>query len=152
MQLSADHIKAEQEVNAALDQLKESGYKVTKKRKEIIEIFAQQQRYLNATYIHNLMSEQYPTMSYNTTYRNIYDFVKLGILETTEYNQEQHFRINCLEPHHHHHHFICTKCGRAILLDFCPMDLSKVSQSLEDVEVSSHRFEVFGNCAECIAV
>lgn len=133
----------------AIDSLREAGYKITKKRKEILEIFVDQQKYLSAKYIHDSLIQKYPTMSYNTTYRNIYDFIDAGILESTEYNQEQLFRINCHGPNHHHHHFICTNCGMAIALEFCPMDQKMMGDSLASVTVTSHRFEIFGLCAEC---
>lgn len=87
-------------VENGLKQLKAAGYKMTKKREEILLLFAENQRYLSAKYIHDKLSEKYPTMSYNTTYRNIYDFVEEGLLEATEYNQEQMFRINCWQCGH----------------------------------------------------
>ncbi|MGO4927689.1 Fur family transcriptional regulator [Fundicoccus sp. Sow4_D5] len=140
-------------VTAGIKQLKAAGFKLTKKRQEIIELFAQTQRYLSATHIHQEMSERYPTMSYNTTYRNIYDFVEIGLLESTEYNQEQLFRFDCYllnekkVENHHHHHFICRECGLTLLLDACPMQ--QVTTDLTGVVIESHRFEVFGLCREC---
>lgn len=140
-------------VTAGIKQLKAAGFKLTKKRQEIIELFAQTQRYLSATHIHQEMSERYPTMSYNTTYRNIYDFVEIGLLESTEYNQEQLFRFDChllnekKVENHHHHHFICRECGLTLLLDACPMQ--QVTTDLTGVVIESHRFEVFGLCREC---
>lgn len=126
--------------------LKDKGFKMTKKRREILEIFAEDQRYHSAKHIHSTLAEKYPTMSYNTTYRNLYDFVENGLLESTEYNQEQMFRIAC-DSDHHHHHFICTSCGMTIALEICPMDL--IGDSLDGVKVESHRFEVFGLCKDC---
>lgn len=145
-------------VEKGLRILKEEGYKITQKRREILSIFAENQRYITALAIHNALKVKYPTMSYNTSYRNLYDFVKIGLLETTEYNQEQLFRLNCqltdasLPDHkhdhdHHHHHFICTSCGRTIPLDACPMD--HITTDLSDVVVENHRFEVFGLCQKC---
>lgn len=136
-------------IDDALKRLKESGFKNTKKRQEILEIFAHNDRYLSAQEIHEQLAEIYPTMSYNTTYRNIYDFCESGILESTEYNQEQRFRMNCLNHDHHHHHFICTECGMAIPIDACPMETVSFLGALKDVEVQSHRFEIFGLCATC---
>lgn len=136
----------EEIVEEALSQLKDQGFKMTKKRREIIEIFAHSSRYHTAKFIHQTLAQKYPTMSYNTTYRNLYDFVEEGILESTEYNQEQLFRISC-QTDHHHHHFICTKCGMTIPLDACPME--DIRTDLSGVEVSSHRFEVFGLCGQC---
>ncbi|WP_314197124.1 Fur family transcriptional regulator [Abiotrophia defectiva] len=136
-------------VQRGMAQLKAAGYKMTKKRQEILHLFAENQRYLSAKYIHQQLAKDYPTMSYNTTYRNIYDFVDEGLLEATEYNGEQMFRINCwnCDHGHHHHHFICTVCGRTIPLDACPMD--QVKTDLSQVEIEWHRFDVFGKCAQC---
>ncbi|MGF3066044.1 Fur family transcriptional regulator [Facklamia sp. P12945] len=143
--------EVQQLIDQGLKTLKKEGFKMTKKRREILSLFAENQRYLSALGIHKALEEKYPTMSYNTTYRNLYDFVEVGILETTEYQQEQLFRYNCHlthgTDHHHHHHFICTNCGKTILLDACPMQ--HITTDLSSVEIRSHRFEVFGLCAEC---
>lgn len=139
-------------IEEGMERLKEAGFKLTKKRREILTLFAANQRYITALNIHSALQASYPTMSYNTTYRNLYDFVDVGILETTEYQQEQLFRFSChphQDGHHHHHHFICTNCGHTILLDACPLD--HISTDLSEVEIQSHRFEVFGLCADCKA-
>ena len=146
-QLNGHYDDPEELVEASLALLKDQGFKMTKKRREILEIFAEEQNYHSAKEIHSTLTKKYPTMSYNTTYRNLYDFVENGILESTEYNQEQLFRIAC-NHNHHHHHFICTSCGMTIALDVCPMDL--VGSALDDVYVESHRFEVFGLCQKCM--
>ena len=146
--LNAHYENPEEIVAASLQILKEAGFKITQKRREIIEIFANEQSYHKAKEIYSYLAEKYPTMSYNTTYRNLYDFVDYGILETTEYQQEQLFRIACNHDHNHHHHFICTSCGMTIALDICPMNL--LGDSLNDVQVDSHRFEVFGLCQACL--
>lgn len=138
-------------VRLGMDILKAGGFKITQKRRELLTIFAQNQRYLTAQNIHQALVKKYPTMSYNTTYRNLYDFVELGILESTEYQQEQLFRYNCFDTghaHHHHHHFICTNCGRTIQIEVCPMD--QVKNYLQNVKIESHRFEVFGLCQSCL--
>ena len=43
-------------VAAGIEKLKEAGFKSTKKRQEIIELFAENQRYLNAAFIHQEMN------------------------------------------------------------------------------------------------
>lgn len=143
------HVDLDSDIDLALKQLRKHGFKITKKRKEILEIFNRNKRYMNAKTIHEELTKNYPTMSYNTTYRNIYDFVNTGILEATEYNGEQYFRKNCLENGHHHHHFICTNCGMAIPLKVCPMELNIVEKAIEGLDVQSHRFEIFGLCQDC---
>lgn len=135
-------------VELSLQFLKDQGFKMTQKRREILEIFAQERKYLSAKTIHQAMAKKYPTMSYNTTYRNLYDFVEQGILESTEFNHEQYFMLNC-GTNHHHHHFICTSCGNTLPIDACPMD--QVDTDLSRVRIESHRFEIFGKCEDCLA-
>lgn len=130
----------------AVDKMKDFGLRITQRRVEIVEIFVREDRYISASHVHNIMTQTYPTMSYNTTYRNIYDFVELGILEATEFKQEQFFRIAC-GIDHHHHHFICRNCGRVLPLTHCPLDF--IEDQLAGVTVESHRFEVFGLCEDC---
>ncbi|EFR32007.1 Fur family transcriptional regulator [Eremococcus coleocola] len=139
----------EERLDQSLETLKEKGFKLTNKRREILEIFIDSDRYLTAKQVYQSLAEKYPTMSYNTTYRNLYDFVKIGLLESTEYQNEQLFRISCEGEDHHHHHFICTNCGKTIPLEICPMD--HIQTDLSQVEVQMHRFEVFGLCADCKA-
>lgn len=136
----------EEIIQEAIELLKSSGFKLTNKRKEIIDIFANDQRYFKATEVHDILSAENPTMSYNTTYRNLYDFTEIGILEVTEYNQEQMFKISCF-PDHHHHHFICTNCGKVLPIHACPME--NIESDLTGVQIQSHRFEVFGLCSDC---
>ncbi|AXY26750.1 transcriptional repressor [Suicoccus acidiformans] len=136
----------EELVEQGLETLRANQFKITQKRKEILELFAQKQHYMSAQDVHEILREKYPTMSYNTTYRNLYDFVECDLLETTEYRQQQLFKIHCIGDHHHHH-FICTKCGKSIPIHHCPMHL--LEDELQGVQIEFHRFEVFGLCADC---
>lgn len=136
-------------VSEALSLLKKKGYKYTKKRQDIITVFADENRYLSAKAVQQKLGEKYPALSYDTIYRNLYTFVDVGILEETELNNEKLFRITCLAQGHHHHHFICQKCGRTIPLEMCPMDFFE--QQLEGCQIASHRFEIFGICKNCLA-
>lgn len=135
-------------VDNAISVLKKNGYKYTDKRKNILAVFDHENRYLTAKDVQNQLKEDYPTISYDTIYRNLYTFVELDILEETELNGEKLFRFNC-DHHGHHHHFICVVCGRTKTIEMCPMDFFK--NQLKDCEIESHRFEIFGKCEKCLA-
>lgn len=126
--------------------LKDNGFKETKKRDEILQLFAREDRYLTARDLLDVLQKEYPGMSYDTVYRNLATFVSLGILEETELDGERHFRMHC-ENKEHHHHFICRDCGRAKEILLCPMDL--LSEALPAYQVDSHKFEIYGICPEC---
>ena len=115
---------------------------------EALEILNDANRYLSAKQVQELIAPEFPQLSYDTIYRNLYTFVQLNILEETELNGEKLFRFRC-QAHGHHHHFICEKCGSTREIDMCPMDFFK--DQLEGCEIHSHRFEIFGLCEKCAA-
>lgn len=131
----------------ALDILKQSDLKITERRVEIIEVMYQSNRYLSAKEVKAQLENSYPSISPDTIYRNLHSFSTLNILEETEFNGEKFFRANCFFDEHHHH-FICTKCGRSLKLPMCPLDYFK--EEIGDAEITSHRFELFGICEECL--
>ena len=133
-------------VEKAITILKENGYKYTDKREQMLSIFVNEDRYLPAKEVHLLLKKSYPTISYDTIYRNLYTFVELGVLEETELNGEKMFRFGCMHQGHHHH-FICTSCGMTKNIKMCPMNFFE--EQLSGCEIESHRFEIFGKCKEC---
>lgn len=133
-------------VEQAIEKLKENGYKYTDKRENMLSIFASENRYLTAKDIQIVLKERYPSISYDTIYRNIYTFVDIDVLEETELNGEKMFRFGCMHTGHHHH-FICTECGKTKEIKMCPMNFFE--EQLTGCQVESHRFEIFGKCETC---
>jgi len=131
----------------ALETLEKSELKITERRVHMIEIMYQKNRYLSAKEVKTELEHNYPGISPDTIYRNLHSFSTLNILEETEFNGEKFFRANC-GVDKHHHHFICTKCGRSLELPMCPLAYFK--NEIGDAEITSHRFELFGICEDCL--
>ncbi|MFD1020761.1 Fur family transcriptional regulator [Thalassobacillus hwangdonensis] len=130
----------------AIRTMKERGYKHTKQRERILEIFSKQDQYIAAKDILKELQKDFPSVSFDTVYRNLYLLADESILEATELEGEKHFRFHC-DAHGHHHHFICTDCGKTKAVDFCPMET--IESSLSGYDVASHKFEVYGRCPQC---
>lgn len=139
------------DINAYMDKLKNQGLKLTGQRKRILEILLEQDRYLSARELIDLLSPDYPSISFDTIYRNLRTMRDEQILEEAMFDDgSSRFRIACIDEdqnHHHHHHFICMGCGSTQTLEACPME--EIKEVPEGFEVAYHRFEIFGLCQAC---
>ncbi|GGB04744.1 transcriptional repressor [Macrococcus hajekii] len=132
-------------IEEAIQTLKNNGYKYTDKRRDMITILAEEDKYITAKAIQFKMYEMYPGISFDTVYRNLHLFSELNIIEATEWNNEKQFRLSC--AHHHHHHFICESCGQTKVIEHCPLEVFK--NELPGVEIKNHKIELYGLCEKC---
>jgi Fur family transcriptional regulator, zinc uptake regulator len=134
-------------VVTAMEVLKTKGYKHTDKRKDLLELFAKEKRYLTAKEVLEAMKPLYPGLSFDTIYRNLSLFDELEIIEVTELDGEKRYRFGCA-TNDHHHHLICLECGKTKHVHVCPMNEVNVKE--KDFYVTGHKFEIYGYCNECV--
>ncbi len=132
-------------LNTAIQLLKEKGYKHTKQRERMLEIFVSQDQYIAAKDVLRMIQQDFPSVSYDTIYRNLYLLTDEEMLEATVLHGEKHFRLACYS-NEHHHHFICNSCGSKKEVEFCPMN---VIEKLQGYQIEHHKFEIYGECPQC---
>ncbi|WP_414046273.1 Fur family transcriptional regulator [Macrococcus equi] len=132
-------------IDDAIKIIKNNGHKYTDKRRDMIKMLHDSKKYLNAKQMQEALNDKYPGISFDTIYRNLNLFQSLDIIEVTELDGEKKFRLSCST--HHHHHFICESCGETRVVEFCPIDSFK--KELDDVEIHSHKIELYGLCETC---
>ncbi|MCE4956129.1 Fur family transcriptional regulator [Macrococcoides caseolyticum] len=132
-------------IDDAIKILKDNGHKYTDKRRDMIKMLHDSSKYLNAKQMQIELNDKYPGISFDTIYRNLNLFKALNIIEVTELDGEKKFRLSCSK--HHHHHFICEDCGETRVVEFCPIDTFK--EELDNVEIHSHKIELYGLCENC---
>ena len=133
------------ELNDYKAMLQEANFKVTKKRLRMIEIFMEDERYLSAKEIQEVMNDEYPGISYDTIYRNLHTLNDINVLEQTTFSGEMQYKISCTD--HHHHHFICEKCGETKVINYCPV--GEWQKELGGLTINSHKVELYGLCEKC---
>lgn len=135
-------------MSSVMECLKKNGYKITKKRQALLRYLIEEDRYVSAKQCYRFMVDQYSSLSYDTIYRNLSDFVQLNIVDCLEWDNEKHYRFHCHCGNlAHHHHFVCTHCGRVIELAHCPIE--QLEREIPGCSVESHRIELYGRCPNC---
>ena len=132
-------------LNQYKDKLRKNKLKVTEKRMRMIETLLEGDRYMSAKDIQEMLKPEYPGMSYDTIYRNLYTLKDIEVLEQTTLSGEMHYKIACTT--YHHHHFICDDCGETKVIRYCPVETWQ--SELEDVEIKNHKIELYGLCGAC---
>jgi Fur family transcriptional regulator, zinc uptake regulator len=126
--------------------MSKNGWRITDQRKTMVQIFADGDGYLTPKDVYDQMCVKYPSVSFDTVYRNLRMMSEMGVLEQFYFlDGGLKFKGNCLS--HHHHHLICVNCEKTLTFDYCPME--RDADLPGNYQIVSHRFEVYGICEEC---
>ncbi|GIP33185.1 Fur family transcriptional regulator [Paenibacillus sp. J2TS4] len=135
-----------QSVQSMLDAMSKKGWRITDQRRRLAELFTITDGYLSPKDVYEYMSQKYPSVSFDTIYRNLRLLSEMGILEQFYFlDSGLKFKANC--SNHHHHHLICVNCEKTVTFDYCPM--WNISGLPEQFDILNHRFEIYGICSDC---
>ena len=129
-------------------QCRAAGLSVTHQRLAIFEaVQANCNRHPSAEIIYQTVRDRYPTVSFNTIYKNLEIFEELGIVVKVNplYN-EARYDVD-VRPHHH---LICRQCKK--IVDVHDEKLDRVLSPVEaddGFKVENWTVQFTGLCSEC---
>ncbi|WP_019005111.1 transcriptional repressor [Cohnella laeviribosi] len=123
-----------------------NGWRITEQRRTLAQIFSATDGYLSPKDVYDQLAVKYPSVSFDTVYRNLRMLSEMGVLEQFYFLEGGlKFKASCLN--HHHHHLICTNCEKTETFEYCPMN-DKLNLP-GNYRILSHRFEIYGLCEQC---
>jgi Fur family ferric uptake transcriptional regulator len=132
--------------------LKARKIKSTKYRIAVLELLEKERdRFLTIDEIHERISEMYKTFDFSTAYRTLELFESEDMIYKTKIDDKIVYSYLCPSGEKHHH-LICKRCGKKVVLTFCPFD--SLEQKYNDLGFESfeHTKDFYGICKECKSI
>lgn len=130
------------------DHLKSVARKLTKQRRQILDIFAGASSHLTIEELYNKTRQQHPNIGIATVYRTVKLLCELGLAKGFRHS-DGNFRYELEQEEHDH--LICVKCGRYI--EDTAAEYSKVHDELAQrngFKILYTRVELYGVCQHCL--
>lgn len=127
----------------------EHGLRATEQRRLIIDTFMACEPHVSIDELLAQVRKKDGRIGYATVYRTLKMLAESGIAH------ERHFddgfaRYELADVQSHHDHLICTRCGKIVEFEEPEIEALQVSVAQKyGFEVTHHRHELYGVCAEC---
>ena len=128
--------------------LRDGGFKLTPRRRAIIELFVDCGIHLTPEEVWTRLKKEFSQCGLPSVYRNLESLVKCGILtRIQQFDRKKHYGLCTAQHDHHHHHITCVNCGKVEEIEECAIHNKRV---IKGYKVVSHFVQVNGICRECI--
>ena len=129
------------------DALRDAGLRPTRQRLSVLESLRNRPDAVTAQDLHAELRRAGEAVGLTTVYRTLTALADAGLLDVFSRDGEQAFR-RCGDVHHHH--LVCEACNKVEELSAEEVE-AWVHQAADRLgfEVTGHRADIFGICAEC---
>lgn len=129
--------------------LKKSNYKITPQRKAIIQVLIENSTsLLSIETLYERTRQLYGKTNLSTIYRNLEILENLDLICKIADEGTSLYKLNCIHEGHHHH-LICKNCGKAEIINFCPLETLQELSKEKDFNLEDHKLELYGTCKKC---
>ncbi|MFT4246217.1 MAG: Fur family transcriptional regulator [Micrococcaceae bacterium] len=124
----------------------------TKQKTLVLEALENQQDFLSAQALFEILQKSGANVSQATVYRALQAMAEEGSLDTLNLGASRETLYRLCGAAVHHHHLVCTNCGKSIDFEAPKMEhyAQKIAKDHGFTE-AHHTIEVFGLCPECSA-
>jgi len=128
--------------------LKESEYRLTPQRVELIRLIAASEGHPSASHLYNQIKVQFPTMSLATVYKTLDLLKELGEVLEIGLRDDSHYDGNKPYPHPH---LICIKCQKIMdgELDSAVKNIVQEVEKNFGFQILKHQLDFYGICPDC---
>lgn len=131
--------------------LARGGLNHSRPRDTVVDAFLATPGHVSVEELTAIVRRRGPAVGYTTVYRTMKLLADCGLAAAHEFGDGQTRYERALEGTHHDH-LICTACGA--ILEFEDHRIEELQEEVarrHGFEVASHRMELYGRCADCIA-
>lgn len=129
--------------------LKVNNLKKTAQRREILNIFLNQEKHLSVDDIYAILKRKKSKIGYATVYRTLRLLKECNLAREVDLGDGK-VRYEHQYEHEHHDHLICLNCGQSI--EFLDKNIEKLQDKIaEEHNFNSikHKLEIYGICEKC---
>ncbi|MFT4186583.1 MAG: Fur family transcriptional regulator [Micrococcaceae bacterium] len=122
----------------------------TKQKTLVLEALENQQDFLSAQALFEILHKSGASVSQATVYRALQSMAEEGSLDMLNLGTSRETLYRLCGVTTHHHHLVCTKCGKSIDFEAPKMETytQKIAKDHGFTE-AHHTIEVFGLCPDC---
>lgn len=129
-----------------VDELKNTGLKVTLPRLKILEIFQNgEQRHMTAEDVYRLLLQEGSDVGLATVYRVLAQFEQAGILSRNHFESGK--AVYELDQGGHHDHLVCLDCGR--VEEFYDAQIEQRQSAVAKAKgfaIADHTLSLYAHC------
>lgn len=136
-------------MNKLINDISNSGLKVTPQRLAILKLLRENRNHPTAEKVHHELIKEYPAISLTTVYNTLSSFVEAGMVKELDVDSHKKRFDSTMDPHDHFH---CRVCDSVYDVDYnrsMMTDDSRHTKKIEGHHVDLVSINLKGVCRYC---